>query len=241
MPPTWCRSARGQPGIGNQSARVTRDKAVLIRPRCYASPASLILGFVMESEQFRRVVEGLDHAALLVTIAGLIGPNLRSHLTAEDILQSTLEMAWRDHRAHGWVDPRTFRAWLIGIARNRVLDAIDCLNAQKRGGRQTTKSLDETGMSQHEPFASTTPSRIAIDRERATHIESALATLPPEQEVLLRGHLFQQRPMSELAAELGLNLATAWSRFRRGATQFRRELQRRLQTYAASSSSSSSP
>lgn len=187
----------------------------------------------MDAESFRRHVDALDHAALLLVVADMIGPELRLRVAPEDVVQTTLERACRDHAQHTFVDPRSFRAWLIQIARHAICDIADHLRAGKRGGGRPQASLDESGMSHLHPLVSSTPSRIAMEKERATAMEDALAALPPELSTLVRGHLFGQRTMAELAAEQEINLATAWSRFRRGAALFRQALAR-WQTTATS-------
>jgi RNA polymerase sigma factor (sigma-70 family) len=174
----------------------------------------------MESDHFRQVVEGIDQAALLVVIDSWIGADLRARLVAEDVLQATLASAWVDRAKYEYVDPKSFRAWLLAIARNRLCDEIDHLQAAKRGGGRLLQSLDESGLAFAAPVRSTTPSRIAVARERAQHMEQALRSLPAELAFLVRGHLFEQRPMPELAAEQDIKLSTAWSRFRRGAERY---------------------
>lgn len=178
----------------------------------------------MHRAQFTQLILDFDHAALLVVIEQWMGADLRARTTAEDLWQETLAAAWRDHEKHEFRDPASFRGYLLQIARHRLLDAVDVHKAQKRGGGAASLSIDETGILAALPVASTTPSRVAMYRERADAMRSALASLPPELGTLVRGHHFEQRPMTEVAAALGIPLATAWSRFRRGLELYAKAL-----------------
>ncbi len=63
---------------------------------------------------------------------------LKRQLSAEDIWQETLCMAWRDREKHRWQGPRSYRGWLLAIAKNRIRDAADRMDAKKRMFRGAT-------------------------------------------------------------------------------------------------------
>jgi RNA polymerase sigma-70 factor (ECF subfamily) len=185
----------------------------------------------LDPGQWSRLIERLETPVILVVISSWMGGRLRRDCTAEDIWQETLAMAWRDRRSHGWVDLRTFRAWLLGIAKNRIHDAIDRMNALKRNRGRLPESLhadDNRSASELLPPQTTTPSRIASDLERARIIEEALQALPAPYAEAVRLRLFEELPMREVAARLGVGLTTANERFFRGAALYQLELQRRL-------------
>lgn len=188
----------------------------------------------LDPREWSRLIERLEMPVVLVVISSWMGERLRRECTAEDIWQESLAMAWRDRAAHRWQGLRTFRGWLLGIARNRIHDAVDRMDAKKRGGGRRTSSLAalcerrDASVSDLLPPATTTPSRAAAAAERAEMLRAALATLPPEYETVVRLRLFEELPMREVAARAGVSLTTATQRFFRGAALYRLELQRRL-------------
>ncbi len=155
-------------------------------------------------------------------------------MTPEDIWQDTLYMAWRDRDQHTWEGPRPYYRWLLAIAKNRIRDAADILEARKRGGDQRIDVLStlvsEHGFSEFLPPGSTTPSQIAMHGERAQAMEAALGSLPVELRDAVRLYLFEDLPMSVVAERLGVSLMTARRRFYRGAALYRNELERALDT-----------
>ncbi len=184
--------------------------------------------------QWGRLVDSLEIPVILVAISGAMGNRLKQELTPEDIWQETLAMAWRDRDAHEWRGLRGFRAWLLGIAKNRILDAADYMGAQKRGGNDRTDRFSailasgDGSIGAHLPPGSTTPSRIAGNRERAVAMEEALGELPEKLGGVVRLRLFEELPMRVVAERLGIGLTTANERFFHGASLYQSCLERRL-------------
>ncbi len=89
-------------------------------------------------------------------------------------------MAWRDRENHDWQGLRSYRAWLLGIAKNRIRNAAEWMDAKKRGGGQEVETFSallasrDGSVSALLPPRSTTPSRMAGHRERADVMETAL-------------------------------------------------------------------
>ena len=178
-----------------------------------------------------RVVEGCGPESILVVLNGWIGPALSRHVSAEDIWQETLMHAWRDREKHEYRSQKAYRSWLLEIAKNRIRDAADRIAAQKRGGGDeavefSTLQTDAQSLSAILPGRSTTPSVIAAFGERAKLMTSALEELDEDGRFVVRAHLFEERAMTDVAAELGIAEATAWYRFRKGAEAYARALSR---------------
>ena len=177
---------------------------------------------------------GVDSA--LVLIASWMGPRLRQSFSAEDLWQEALCLAWRDRADHEWVSPRRFRAWVLQIARNRVRDAAEWLEAKKRGGAAAPRSLSSlratagASVSELLPAVSTTPSRIVHHAERAAAMEAALSRMPKGLRDVIWLYLFEGKPMPEVAGQVGVSVATAKRRFFEASQQFRRLLQEQLGT-----------
>lgn len=178
------------------------------------------------------LVESLDVASVFVVINGWIGPRLRGQLAAEDIWQETLWCSWRDRRQHEWRNLSAWRMWLLSIARNRVRDAGRSAGRTKRGGELDTAPFsvltDRDSISALLPPGSTTPSRVAGHHERARAMETALESLEPDLQQIVRLRLFEEVPMREIATQLDLPLSTAKERLLRGVTRYRTRLRQLL-------------
>ncbi len=186
----------------------------------------------LDPEAWPGLLQNLAVEAILVVISSWMGPKLRQHCSPEDLWQETLFYAWRDGSQHQWRGLAAYRRWILGIARNRVREAVTQLKALKRGGGKLPKSLSflqegaEEGVRASDPLPplSETPSRILSLRERRLSMEKALQRLPKEYEEALRLRLFEQLELKEVAKGLGVSLATAKKRVYLGAELYREAL-----------------
>ncbi|MBI3844933.1 MAG: sigma-70 family RNA polymerase sigma factor [Planctomycetes bacterium] len=141
-----------------------------------------------------------------------MGPLLRERTTPEDILQDALLQAWRDRLRCEWRGRRAFRNWILTIIDNRIRDTHELEQAAKRGGGAvvsfsalcTSASDDSNPSSPPLAIASTTPSRIALYKERAMAMQSALQSLPDDVRDIVRLRLFEQRTFDDIATHLGI-------------------------------------
>lgn len=178
------------------------------------------------------VISAANPASLLVVIASRMGPGLRAHLDPEDLLQETLLAAWASRESFTWQGLPAFRSWLIRIATHRIEDCRDGLVAKKRDPQRTRPwdargpegTLSTDAGQGNEPYASTTPSRIASAREEARRMQQSLAELPDELRDVVRLRLFEDLPIEEIAARLGLGESAVRHRFRKGAEAYRKRL-----------------
>lgn len=179
-------------------------------------------------EAFDRLIQQVDPAALLVVIRTRMGTDLQRRVAPEDILQETLLCAWRDRDRCEWRGLGAFRAWILSILDNRIRDAAEHENAQKRGGGRSPLSLSPGSSMGHFgddlPFASTTPSRIALYREKAATMQLALESLPDDVREVVRLRVFEQLSLEAIASRLGMGSSAALRRFRKGAELYHRRL-----------------
>jgi len=186
-------------------------------------------------QAWERLIESVKPASLLLVIERRMSAGLKVAQTAEDILQEALLHAWRDRRQFEWRGIGSFRAWLLVIITHRIQDAADRTSADKRhggpvvsfstlAGRGATTTSAESGI----PAGSTTPSRLAAYREQAEVMRHALASLPEEFREIVGLRLFEQSPLEEIAARLGLGPEAVRHRFRKGSELYVRRLRAAL-------------
>jgi RNA polymerase sigma factor (sigma-70 family) len=108
---------------------------------------------------------------------------------------------------------------------NRIRDAADHEFALKRGGASVLGEGSQSASSPGgAPACSTTPSRVAMARERANAMQTALASLPDDVREVVRLRLFEELSTQEVADRLGLGLSATKHRFLRGAQLYRERL-----------------
>jgi RNA polymerase sigma factor (sigma-70 family) len=183
-----------------------------------------------DAARFDQVVESVGPASILVLIDRWMGERLRSQCSAEDLWQETLVHAWVDRDQHEWQDVKVYKGWLLGIARNRIHEAVARLDAKKRGGEEQTATFSTLvnsaagsqggRLSALLPAGSSTPSRIASHREAATLMRQALESVPEELQAVIQLYLFEELPMERVAAQLGIPTSTAWYRFKKGSAEY---------------------
>lgn len=130
----------------------------------------------------------------------------RDYTAAEDLVQDTLERAWR--RFYLWRSGSDLRAWLFTIMHNVHMNQV---KAQPRNWNQ---SAEEEALEL--PVAPTHEGRLEL-RE----LHTALRRLSEEQRavVLLIG--LEQMSYEEAAKVLGVPIGTVMSRLSRGREQLR--------------------
>lgn len=238
----WTRSA---PRIS--TAIVMMEAPGRCRARRPLSPLSTIQcsmhgGFPHEWD---RVIDAIDPPALLLVIEGRMSAAMRSRFTPEDIWQEALLHAWRDRGRYEWRGVKAFRNLLLTIIDHRIHEAADYLAAQKRGGKpeRVFSALSAAGDGSFGPDVprSTTPSRIAVQREQAEAIRSALNDLPDDLREVVRLRLIEQLPIEEIAARLQLGPSAVRHRFRKGAEIYAARLRQRLGSQTASAIQHSAP
>lgn len=139
---------------------------------------------------------------------------LRDRRGAEDVCQEAFLVLWR--RADGFDAGRgSPRAWLLGIVRNRAIDALRhrAVHARRLDAREDL--LEE------EPADERTDAR-AIGNIQAQAARTALASLPTEQRQAIALAYFGGLSHTEIAETLGQPLGTIKGRLRLGLEKLQR-------------------
>lgn len=185
-----------------------------------------------------RLVEAVGPSSLLVVIEGRLGPLLRPHYSAEDLLQETLLAAWRKRESLEWRGVAAFRGLLVTLVTHRIQDLVKHHRAEKRGEGVAPLSLDAPSTDSTDvglvlsPVASTTPSRAAHHREQARLMLRALASLPEELRDVVRLRLFEELTVERVATELELGVSAVKHRFLKGLKLYRERLRVELSGFS---------
>lgn len=89
---------------------------------------------------------------------------------SEDLAQETFITAWK-HLGH-LREPMKLRAWLCGIARNRINNSL------RREGREPVRTADPLESAQELPAAQSLPSEQAISKEEAAILWHSIEHIP---------------------------------------------------------------
>lgn len=150
----------------------------------------------------------MDSRAILAEIPRLrryARAMLGDRAAADDLVQDTLERAWR--RLAQWRAGSDLRAWLFSIMHNLRVD-------QLRRPSLPTHSLDEDA---DEPPTRPTQS----DQLELVDLEAALRQLPDEQRAVLLLVALEEMSYAEVAAALEIPMGTVMSRLSRGRERLR--------------------
>jgi RNA polymerase sigma factor (sigma-70 family) len=145
---------------------------------------------------------------------------------AEDILQEVLYELVAAHRVMQPIEQAG--AWLLRVARNRIIDRFRRKRAEPFGTRSSGGlEDDEEGGSIEDllPSIEPGPEGESIRRVLLEQIEDALDDLPPEQREVFIAHELEGASFKELSARWGVSVNTLLSRKRYAILALREQLQ----------------
>lgn len=136
---------------------------------------------------------------------------------AEDVTQEAFISIWRSGARYD-AARGSVRTWMLGIVRNRAIDAL-----RSKTGKAPKLDFDDDSILEHRPAAEQTESE-ALERETAQEVRGALGELPGEQAKVIQLAYFGGFSHSEIAGMLGVPLGTVKGRMRLGLEKIRGEL-----------------
>ena len=140
---------------------------------------------------------------------------------AEDVTQEAFISIWRSGARYD-ATRGSVRTWMLGIVRNRAIDAL-----RSKAGRAPKLDFDDDSILEHRPAEELTDSE-ALRRETAKEVRGALGELPGEQSKVITLAYFGGFSHSEIAGMLGVPLGTVKGRMRLGLEKIRGELAEEL-------------
>jgi RNA polymerase sigma factor (sigma-70 family) len=164
----------------------------------------------------RQEALGPLHDRYAAMVCGLAARSL-DRAAAEEISQDVFLAVWRHAAAF---DPTrgSFRAWVVRIARTRVLNEL-----RRRGRRPRTASSSDTGDDQFSDPAPGPAEAVWREHRRAA-VLAAVEALPPRQRMALSLAFLEDLTHEQVAACLNLPLGTTKSRIRAGINSLRTRL-----------------
>lgn len=149
------------------------------------------------------------HSPLIYTIALR---SLGEAADAEDVLQQTFVAAWRGRERYR-PERAGLATWLIGIARNKIVDAHAARGRQRRIQQQVVAS------------GSAPEYADPVDVARQIVVADELARLEPVPQQVLRLAFFEDLTHLQIAERLDLPPGTVKSHIRRSLMRMRRRLE----------------
>jgi RNA polymerase sigma-70 factor, ECF subfamily len=133
---------------------------------------------------------------------------------AEDVTQEAFLSIWRSTARY---DPArgSVRSWMLGVVRNRAIDAL-----RRASGPAPKLDLDDETLLEGRPAEELTDSEV-IRRDVAERVRGALGALPREQSQVIALAYFGGFTHSEIASMLGAPLGTIKGRMRLGLEKLR--------------------
>lgn len=131
----------------------------------------------------------------------------QSVLSLDDLMQEAYTDAFHDITAFVPRGVAAFKGWLETIAKHNLLNAIQMLEAEKRGGKRRRIGLHPYGDSSVALYerlvgTKTTPSRHAARNEAQGALEGAIVQLPEDYRQVVRLYDLEGRPVAEVSSAL---------------------------------------
>ena len=124
---------------------------------------------------------------------------------ADEVVNDTLHQAWVSANTFtGQSNPKT---WLLGIAKNKILDAL-------RSKARLEARAQETSEEEQQAFADTAPGAYAqlLAKQKSQHLSQCFDELPPEQRACMHLSFVEGMTLAEIARVMTIPANTVATR-----------------------------
>ena len=130
---------------------------------------------------------------------------LRSREESLDLVQSACRRAIEQKDRYDHESDEHFRAWLLEIVQNKIVDRYRGLSSAKRDARREVR-IDSEAHDEDVPEepSGASPSAVAARNEEVQAVKDAIERLPPELAETIRLHAFEAMSYPVLAEHLEL-------------------------------------
>jgi RNA polymerase sigma-70 factor (ECF subfamily) len=135
---------------------------------------------------------------LLAIVRLRLGAGLRRQVDSADVMQATFLKALASLPGFRGSEPRSFGAWLAGIALNEIRDLASHHGRQKRDAARTVELEGHPEAQELAAAVRSETSRIALD-EKALLLERALDSLSAEHREVIVQRSLEERSFQEIA------------------------------------------
>lgn len=159
-----------------------------------------------DQEALTRLISQHD-GALRSKFRNQIPAQWRALLSLDDLLQETYTDVFLDIADFVDRGGNSFEYWLTAIGRNNLLNAVQSLEAEKRGGGRVLFSPDQRDSSfaaLHELLScsTTSPSGRFAKEEAKAAIEQAIERLPRDYQTVVRLYDIEGHPAADVATTM---------------------------------------
>ncbi len=172
-----------------------------------------------EQEAFSRLFERYERR-LAVLIHVKLGPELRSAVEVDDILQETFARAFAGIRQFTYRSPGGFMAWLASIAGHVIVDAARYHGRERRAG-EAVRFRSVSNPAGPEPADTATPSRMLRHKEAVDSLLQRLDALPPDYREVIVLAKIEGLTTAEVAERIGKSREAAALLLHRALKRFR--------------------
>lgn len=141
---------------------------------------------------------------------------LREHGAADDVTQEVFIRAWKSRSSYRPAAAR-LPAWLIGITRNAISDALSARSRQRDVERAVLQLVEEPAAGTGKPNADALADRLTLEDE--------LERLGDPQAAIMRLAFYEDLTHDQISSRLNLPLGTVKSHIRRSLARLRSRLE----------------
>ncbi len=149
-------------------------------------------------------------------VGAVVRQFVRDPNEVEDAIQETFVRAFSS--LNTFRRDSSIQTWLLRIAINL------CSNRRKSFWNRWVVSFDDDSQHAYRAVRMEQPVEVAISTSDSAELHAAIDRLPEKYRLPLALHYFEDMKGSEIAAALGWNESTVWSRIYAGCRQLRKSL-----------------